>query len=181
MTGARTFPVWDPLLRVGHWTLVATVAGAWITHEGGGALHEWLGYASLAMIAVRVLWGFVGTRRARFASFVARPAATLAYARAFLAGREHRFIGHNPLGAWMIVALIAMVAATDLTGWLYTTDRFWGVKWVEEVHEGMSNLLLTLIALHVAGVLIASWRHRENLVAAMIDGHKRPPVAGDVD
>lgn len=178
---ARTLPVWDPLTRFGHWVLVATVAGAWLTHDGGGALHEWLGYASLAIAVLRILWGLVGSRRARFASFVLRPAATLAYARAALERREPRYIGHNPLGGWMIVALIAAVAAADLTGWLFTTDTFWGVGWVEELHEAVSNLLLGLIALHVAGVATASWRHRENLVAAMIDGRKRPPAAGDVD
>lgn len=176
MSKARTFPVWDPLVRIGHWGLVATVAAAWLTRHGGGALHEWLGYASLALIVLRILWGLAGPRRARFASFVQRPAATLAYTRSAVAGREPRYVGHNPLGGWMIVALIAMVAATDLTGWLFTTDRFWGVGWVENLHESVSDLLLGLIGLHIAGVATASSRrHGENLVAAMIDGRKRPP------
>jgi len=177
----RTLPVWDPLVRIGHWALVATVAGAWFTQHGGGALHEWLGYASLALVVLRILWGLVGSRRARFTSFVLWPAATLAYARAALERRAPRYIGHNPLGGWMIVALIAAIAVTDLTGWLFTTDRFWGVAWVEELHEMVADVLLGLIALHVAGVAIASSRHRENLVAAMIDGRKRPPAADDVD
>lgn len=177
----RAQPVWDPLVRIVHWSLAATVAAAWLTRHGGGALHEWLGYASLVLILVRVCWSFVGPRRARFASFVRRPAATIPYARAFLARREPRYVGHNPLGGWMIVALIATVAAADLTGWLYTTDRFWGVEWVEDLHGTASDLLLALIALHLAGVAIASWRHRENLPVAMIHGRKRPPAAGDVD
>lgn len=178
---SRAIPVWDRLVRISHWALAATVAAAWLTHEGGGKWHEWLGYASLALVAVRVCWGFAGPRRARFASFVRGPAATIVYARSFLARREPRYVGHNPLGGWMIVALIATVAAADLTGWLYTTDRFWGVEWVEELHGTVSDMLLVLIALHLAGVAAASWRHRENLPAAMLHGRKRSPAAGDVD
>lgn len=174
-------PVWDPVVRIGHWTLVAAIAGAWLTRHGGGALHEWLGYASLAVLMLRLAWGFVGPRRARFTSFVRRPSATLAYARSVLARREPRYLGHNPLGAWMIVALIAAIAAVDLTGWLYTTDRFWGVEWVEDLHESISNALLVLIAAHVAGTVVASRRHGENLVAAMVHGRKRPPGPADVD
>lgn len=174
-------PVWDPAVRVLHWALVATVAAAWLTRHGGGAWHEWLGYASLALLALRLAWGFVGPPRARFASFVMGPAATLTYARSVFARREPRFVGHNPLGAWMIVALIATIAAVDLTGSLYTTDRFWGVAWVEDLHASLSNVLLALVALHVAGVAFSSWRHGDNLVAAMIHGRKRAPEAGDVD
>lgn len=178
---APALPVWDPLIRIGHWALVATVAAAWLTRHGGGALHEWLGYASLALIVLRVCWGFAGPRRARFASFVRRPHDTLPYARSVLACSEPRYVGHNPLGGWMIVTLIAAIAAVDLTGVLYTTDRYWGVAWVEDLHETISDVLFGLIALHVAGVVIASRRHGENLVAAMIHGRKRPPAAGDVD
>jgi cytochrome b len=173
--------VWDPLVRVLHWSLLATVAAAWLTRHGGGAWHEWLGYASLAILALRLAWGFVGPRRARFASFVHGPSATLAYARAVLAHREPRFVGHNPLGASMIVALMLAIAAVNFSGWLYTTDRFWGVAWVEELHESISNGLLALIAVHFAGVVFASLRHGENLVAAMIHGRKRAPGAGDID
>ncbi|HSD53117.1 MAG TPA: cytochrome b/b6 domain-containing protein [Burkholderiales bacterium] len=174
-------PVWDPAVRVLHWALVATVAAAWLTRHGGGAWHEWLGYATLAILALRLAWGLVGPRRARFASFVRGPAATLAYARSVLARRERRFVGHNPLGAWMIVALIGAIAAVDLTGWIYTTDRFWGVAWVEALHDSLSSVLLALVALHVAGVALSSWRHGENLVVAMIHGRKRAPSAGDAD
>ena len=177
---APAVPVWDPLVRIGHWALVATVAGAWLTRHGGGKLHEWLGYASAAILALRIVWGFAGPQRARFAEFVRAPRRTLAYAQAMLAGREPRHIGHNPLGGWMIVMLIAAVAAVDTSGWLYTTDRFWGVEWVGELHEALTNLLLACIGAHVAGVLLASRRHRENLVAAMLHGRKRPPGEGDV-
>jgi len=172
--------VWDPLVRVLHWTLVASVLLSWITRDGGGLWHEWTGYVALGVVAVRFIWGWTGPARARFAAFVRSPAATLGYAQRVLSHREPRHLGHNPLGGWMVVALLADVALTGLSGWLYTTDRFWGVEWVEELHEAFANALLPLVALHVAGVIFTSWRHRENLVAAMVHGRKRPPVADDV-
>lgn len=91
-----------------------------------------------------------------------------------LAHQEARHIGPNPLGGWMILALLSIAAFAGSSDWLYTTDAYWGVEWVEDPHEAMAILLLVLVALHVAGVAAASWRHRENLVAAMIHGKKRP-------
>lgn len=172
--------VWDPLVRVLHWMLVLSVLAAWLTQEGGGRWHEWTGYVALGVVAVRFIWGWAGSARARFAAFVRGPAATLAYAQQVLLHREARYLGHNPLGGWMVVALLADVALTSLSGWLYTTDAYWGVKWVEEVHEAFANALLPLVALHVAGVIFTSWRHRENLVAAMVHGRKRQPAGDDV-
>jgi cytochrome b len=169
----RTIRVWDPLVRVGHWLLVTSVLTAWLTRHSPGRWHEWLGYAALAVVAVRFVWGWVGTQHARFADFVRGPRATLSYARMVLTGREPRTLGHNPLGGWMVVALLTTVALVCATGWLYTTDRFWGVEWVETVHSWLSDALLVLIALHVAGVLYTSFHHRENLIAAMLHGRKQ--------
>ena len=176
--------VWDRFVRVAHWTLVTCVLAAWATGEVKikplEPLHEWLGYGVLAVIAARLVWGFIGSRYARFAQFIAGPARGLAYARAVLGGSEPRYLGHNPLGGWMIVALLATAAAASLTGWLSITDRYWGVAWVEETHEVLSNLLIALAVLHVAGVVYTSLRQRENLVAAMWTGVKRPPSGGDI-
>lgn len=178
---ARTLKVWDPLVRILHWTLVLSVLAAWLTRHGGGRSHEWLGYAALACVGVRLVWGFTGPARARFAGFVRGPSATLAYAAQVARRSEPRHLGHNPLGAWMILALLGMAAATGLSGWVYTTDAYWGEAWLEELHEQLSNGLLALAALHVAGVVFASRRHADNLVAAMVDGRKRPPAPGDLD
>jgi len=172
--------VWDPLVRVLHWSLAASVAAAWVTKEGYGRWHDWIGYVSLALVALRVVWGFTGPRYARFAQFVRRPAEVARYAAAVARGCERRHLGHNPLGGWMIVALVATVALVGASGWLYTTDRFWGVEWVEDVHEALAIALLVLVGLHVAGVVTASIRHRENLVGAMLHGRKRPPASSDV-
>lgn len=169
----RMVPVWDLAVRILHWSLVLTVAAAWLTRHSPGRWHEWIGYATLAIVTARACWGFLGAGYARFAQFVRAPGETAAYARTVLAGREARYIGHNPLGGWMVVALLAMVALVGFTGWLYTTDRYWGVPWVEELHETLSDILFAFVGLHILGVVFTSRKHRENLVAAMLHGRKR--------
>ena len=149
-------PVWDLAVRILHWALVLTVAVAWLTRHSPGRWHEWIGYATLAIVAMRAVWGFIGSRYARFADFVRPLSLTAAYARDVLARREARFIGHNPLGGWMVVALLAMVALVGLTGWLYTTDRFWGVAWVEELHSTLSDILFAFVGLHLLGIVFTS-------------------------
>jgi len=176
---APTIKVWDAFVRIAHWSLVIAVAGAWLT-EDAGAIHEWLGYATLAIVSARIAWGAVGSRYARFAQFVRSPKGTIEYGRQVLAHTAPRYVGHNPLGAYMIVALIVMVILTAVTGWLYTTDRFWGVEWMEDLHEGLATTLLWLIGFHVGGALFSSLYHRENLVAAMISGRKRAAEPRDV-
>jgi len=168
-----TLRVWDPLVRVGHWLLASGVLLAWLTRHTPGPWHEWVGYTALAVVAVRFVWGFVGGPYARFKDFVRGPRETLTYTQALVGGREPASIGHNPLGAWMIAALLLMVTLVCATGWLYTTDRYWGIEWVETLHGALTDVLLILVALHIAGVLHASWHHRENLVAAMFHGRKR--------
>ena len=172
--------VWDLYVRVVHWLLAIAVLLAWATREGWGLWHDWLGYAALALAAARLPWGWFGPRRARFADFLHSPRHTLAYARSFLKATAPRYLGHNPLGGWMIVALLAGVAATSFTGWLYTTETYWGIEWVAKLHEWCANALLALATLHVAGVAAACFRHRENLVAAMIHGRKRTPGPNDI-
>ena len=169
--------VWDAFVRVAHWALVLCIAAAWFTR---GGIHETIGYAALAVVTLRTGWGFVGSSYARFSQFVRTPRATLDYARAVAAARAPRYIGHNPLGGWMVVALLATVALTAASGWLSVTDRYWGVAWVQDAHEALADVLVLLVALHLGGVLHASHRHRESLVAAMVTGRKPAPRAGDV-
>lgn len=181
MESAPAVPVWDLLVRCLHWSLVISVVLAWSTRHSQGAWHEKLGYVALTVVVIRVCWGFIGTRYARFGHFVRKPGATLRYARGVLDGTAPRYVGHNPLAGWMAIVLLKLVFLVCLTGWLYTTDTFWGVEWVEELHEGLTNILLGLVALHIVGAIGTSRHTRENLVAAMVHGRKRPPATDDID
>lgn len=170
----RTVRVWDPLVRIFHWSQAALIAVAWLTEDGPKTLHQTAGYIIAGMLALRVVWGFVGPRHARFSDFVRGPSTVLGYLRAMVAGREPRYLGHNPAGGAMVVALLLTVAGTAMTGWLQTTDAFWGSSVMEEIHETLASLILVLVAAHLAGVTVASMRHDENLARSMVDGRKRP-------
>jgi cytochrome b len=170
---ARRVLVWDAPVRVFHWLMVFSFAGAYLTAESERwrLVHVTLGYTMVGLVAFRVLWGFVGTRHARFASFVRGPAAAARYLRGLLAGKPQPGAGHNPAGALAIVALLAMTVAVTATGW--ATYHEVGGGWLEELHEGTANAMLALVGVHLAGVLLGSWLHRENLVGAMVSGRKR--------
>jgi cytochrome b len=172
--------VWDPLVRLLHWTLVLLVAVAWYTGGMAGPVHEWLGYGAATVVAMRLVWGVAGGPYARFAQFVRGPRETASYLRAVLGGRAPRHLGHNPLGGWMVVALLATVGSLALTGWLYTTDWLWGYAWLEQLHAALGWLLLGLVALHVCGTVATGVKHQENLVAAMFSGAKRAARGDDV-
>ncbi|HUT47819.1 MAG TPA: cytochrome b/b6 domain-containing protein [Alphaproteobacteria bacterium] len=171
--------VWHPLIRLVHWGLVLGIAITWLTTTGPAKVHDAVGYAVLTLVALRCLWGAFGSGKARFGRFVRAPRATLEYAHALVRGREPRYVGHNPLGAWMIMALLLTAFGAAASGWLYTTDAYWGVAWVETLHSVLADLLLVLAAIHVGGVIVTSFRQHENLVAAMLHGRKRPPQGDD--
>jgi cytochrome b len=164
--------VWDPFVRIFHWSLVILFALAWLT-EHRQALHQPIGYAILALVALRIVWGFIGSRHARFSDFVRSPRAMLTYMRGLLTGTAPRVLGHNPLAGVMILALLAMLLATGASGWLITTGSFRSAEWLEELHEALASLTLALVGLHVLAVLVMSAVHSENLVRAMITGRKR--------
>lgn len=172
-SGARTVRVWDPLVRVLHWGLVAAFIAAWATGDEWERAHEIVGYAVAGIVTVRLVWGIIGTRHARFGDFVRGPATVVGYLRAMASGRSPRYLGHNPAGGAMIVAMLALLALISVSGIMLTTAAFWEVEWVEELHEGAVNAMLALIVLHVAGVVVASLTHGESLVRAMITGRKR--------
>jgi cytochrome b len=144
-------------------------------------VHEWTGYLAAALVVARIGWGFFGARYARFTQFVRSPNGVIAYFKAVATGREPRFIGHNPAGGAMILALLAGILLIATSGWALTTDALWGSSDAQGVHEFLAHGALLLVALHVAGVGLASFRHRENLVRAMIVGFKRAAAPGDVD
>jgi cytochrome b len=166
--------VWDPFVRAFHWLVVAGFVVNYfeLVREGKFA-HQVIGYVVLGLVAARILWGFFGTRHARFGAFVVHPIAALRHLRDTLAHRDRRHIGHNPAGGAMVVALLVTTVLVGVTGWLNTTDWFFGSDFMEGTHELLANLMLALAGLHILGVLHASWRHRENLVKSMVTGRKR--------
>lgn len=196
--------VWDPLVRLFHWSLVAAFAVAWLTADELSTVHEIAGYVVAGLVAFRVFWGLIGGRYARFAQFLKGPGATISYLGDMTRGRERRYLGHNPAGAAMIVALLVTLAGTAFTGWLIQEPERAAMLPVmpqivasahadeagrgdhhdedalEEVHEVLANLTLVLVVLHVAGVGLASFRHRENLARAMVSGMKREPGPDDI-
>ena len=178
--------VWDPLVRIGHWTLVAAFATAYLTEGEVMPLHAIAGYTIAFAIAARIIWGFVGTKHARFRDFVRGPGATIAYLGRIFSGRTERHIGHNPAGGAMVVAMLIALLGTASCGMvLYGIEEGAGplASWVtgaglneevwEEAHEVFANGMLFLVLLHIAGVVHASYAHGENLIRAMFTGRKQ--------
>jgi len=164
--------VWDLPLRVFHWLLALSFAGAFLTAELERArgVHLALGYTFLGLLAFRLVWGFVGSRHARFRSLAHGPAAVAGYLRSLLAWRPIHYAGHNPAGSWAILAILALGLAVAASGYAVQLEAFG--DGLEELHEGLSYALLSLVVLHVAGVVVGSLAHRENLVTAMVTGYK---------
>lgn len=177
--------VWDPLVRIGHWTLVAAFFTAYLVEDDFLTVHVWAGYVLGGVVALRWIWGLVGTRHARFSSFLRGPRAVVRYFRDSVAHRGPRYLGHNPAGGAMVLALLIALSITAVSGLgLYAVEEGAGplAGWIaqgryedawEEVHEVAANLSLLLVILHVAGVAFSSLLHRENLVRAMVTGRKR--------
>lgn len=164
--------VWDPLVRIFHWTLAtACVLNLWVL-ESGEDWHRWIGYYAAGAVVVRILWGFVGTPYARFSSFWPTPRRLLFYLRALLRGEHPYYVGHNPLGGLMILALMGLVLALGISGWMMGLDRYWGEAWLEELHGLFANTLMVLILIHIAVVVLYSLLGSENLIKAMITGRK---------
>ena len=206
---ARPVAVWDPVVRMGHWALVAAFAIASLSAEEEGgtphALHVWGGYVVGAIVVLRALWGFAGPKYARFSDFFCGPVAAIRYLKDLAAGHARRHLGHSPAGGAMVIALLVCLAGTVATGVVAYGERGKGplaaegavvttVAYAEEnegagggeaegakggksvvgeVHGALANITLALVVLHVLGVGLASYAHRENLVAAMLTGRKR--------
>lgn len=170
-----THHIWDPFIRMFHWALVIGFVANALLIEDDSAPHEWLGYAVLALVAVRLVWGFVGPRHARFGSFMPHRKGISEQIRDITSKRPRAHLGHTPLGAVMILNLLATMLAIGATGYMMTTNMFWGIDWVEETHEALVNWAWVSIALHVAAVLWESRRTGINLPRAMVTGSKQVP------
>lgn len=164
--------VWDAPVRVFHWLLVLSFAGAYLTSESERwrLVHVSLGYTLGGLLAFRILWGLIGTRYARFSSFVRGPAAIMRYLRSLVSGPPEHHLGHNPAGAAAIVLLLLLGLGVAASGWAVYNEL--GGDLLEALHEAVANVMLAVVGVHVAGVLVSSWLHRENLVRAMVTGDK---------
>lgn len=173
--------VWDPVVRLFHWTLaLGCILNLTLLREIEPA-HHYVGYAVLAALTFRVLWGFVGTPHGRFSDFVVGPRRFASYLRKALNGNAPRYVGHNPAGGLMMLLLMMLAAVAGVSGWMMQLDPFWGEEWVEDLHEAAANAILLLAIVHIVAALVESWHHRENLIKAMITGRKRAATGTDVD
>lgn len=164
--------VWDPLIRIFHWSLAAGFLLNYAILEEGENLHEWVGYYTLALIAIRIIWGFIGPKNARFSDFWPTPARVKDHLREHLRGSPPSPDRHNPVGGLMILALLAGMLATGITGWLSTTDLFWGEELIEELHEGAASLVMGLVSLHVTAIVWFSLKGPHNLARIMWTGYR---------
>ncbi len=166
--------VWDILVRTFHWSLVITYLVAWITADEWDKVHNYAGYFIGILLIIRIIWGLIGTKYARFSQFIYRPSTVIAYIKDSLDNKSKRYIGHNPAGGAMVVALLLSLIGVTITGIMMTMNAFWGSEWVEEIHEFFAFLTLGLVIFHIAGVIFSGLAHKENLVKAMLTGWKRP-------
>jgi cytochrome b len=182
----REVYVWDPFVRLFHWTLVIAFTVAYVlTDEDVLKIHVWSGYVMGALVVARVIWGFVGPEHARFTDFVYAPGASLRYVRDLILFKAKRHLGHSPGGGAMVVTLLVFLAATVITGLVvYGGDQQAGPlagmftkefgESFEGVHELIANITLALVLAHISAVILASFVFRENLPRAMFTGYKRP-------
>jgi len=179
-----TVKAWDPFIRVFHWSLVLSFVIAFVTEDDWMTLHIWAGYAVALLIGLRLFWGLVGSRNARFASFVRSPRVVMQHLKGMLASEPTHYLGHNPVAAVMVMLLLASVALVAVSGIVIiagegqgpladTLFSSWNGEWMEDIHELLANFSLLLVAAHVSGVIFSSLLERENLVRAMITGRKK--------
>ena len=195
MTTGNAIPVWDRFVRLFHWLLVAAFFTAYLVEDDWLGVHAWAGYLVFSLVVLRLAWGVVGTEHARFGDFVRRPREVLGYLKSTIVGRPRRYLGHNPAGGAMVIALMGSLLFTTILGMLLLGSEpgnaLYGLvsglglagepgeEVLEETHEFFANFTLALVGLHVAGVLFSSLAHRENLVRAMVTGRKRPNRPGE--
>jgi cytochrome b len=208
MQDMKTEKVWDIFVRICHWTLVGCMIGLYLSGDEFEGVHISLGYFVTCLILLRVIWGFIGTKHARFGDFLYPPTKIYQYLKGLVNGNPTHYLGHNPAGGLMIIVMLLFLLVTAFTGlktlgsegkgllanngisifrFAYADDdsddhkkyktgdhqknrreEFW-----EEIHESMTSFMISLIIVHLAGVVVSSWIHKENLILAMINGRKK--------
>jgi cytochrome b len=165
--------VWDLPTRVFHWLLAASFLGAWLSAESERYrdIHVALGYTVLGLVVFRLVWGLIGTRYARFSSFPIAPRRIVQYIKSLFTRAPQHHIGHNPAGSLAIYALLALALLVGASG--YAAYNEIGGEALAELHDGVASAMLGLVLIHIGAVIVSSLIHRENLAAAMLNGHKR--------
>ncbi|WP_114648889.1 cytochrome b/b6 domain-containing protein [Pseudothauera hydrothermalis] len=162
--------VWDRFVRIVHWTLVSCVLTNYFVLDDGETVHQWLGYLAGALVAARIVWGFIGSEHARFANFMPTRSRLSAHLSRLRAGQYDRHLGHNPLGAVMMLALMVLILTVAASGFLQTTDALWGEEWVQDLHEALAGLLIGFAVIHGIAAIVMSRLEGVNLIGAMITG-----------
>lgn len=171
----KSVRVWDPLVRIFHWSLVTLFAAIALIVDTESKLHEMIGYGVMALIGLRLIWGFVGPRHARFSDFPPSVAASLEQVQEMATGRRHAHVGHSPLGALMIYNLLLALALIVVSGYMMTTNTWFGIRWVKDLHEIAASWAEISALAHVAAVIVETRRLKVNLVRAMVTGVKQLP------
>lgn len=167
--------IWDPALRLFHWSVAVLFFANAVVTDPEGTPHVWIGYAIGGLLALRLVWGLAGPAAARFARFAPTPSAVTTQLTDMAAGRKSAHLGHSPLGALMIFNLLATLAGIVVTGYMMTTNAFWGIEWVEATHEALVTWAEISVLVHILAVLWESRRTGINLIRAMVTGVKRVP------
>ena len=172
---ARSVAVWDPVVRIFHWSTALLFLANFAILDEDSPAHSYAGYLLFGLVLVRLAWGLIGTKHARFSAF--RPSLTeiRAHITGIRSGGDRPHLSHNPLGALMVYNLLAGLVLISVTGLMLESDAFWGIAWVEEAHELVSNYVMLCVGLHIAGALFESRRSGVNLVKAMVTGRKDIP------
>ena len=169
----RQVKVWDILVRVTHWTVATGIIANLLFTEDGSDLHAYVGYTVVGLVVLRLLWGLVGTRYARFTNFFPTPTRLKRHLSALSVRRvDEQHLGHNPLAAIMMLSLWAVIIGLGITGYLMEAEIFGNADLLEEVHELLANSLYLLVPLHIAAAIAMSYWQRQNLIKSMITGKK---------
>ncbi|MBN9602610.1 MAG: cytochrome b/b6 domain-containing protein [Afipia felis] len=169
--------VWDLPLRIAHWSLAASIVVAWLSAIVLDSLHRWAGYVAIALVAFRIVWGFVGSDSARLNRLTFLLPNAIRFLRRLMRGRTGGYVGLNPAGALMLVASLSLTLISGISGWMQITVRFFGIEWVQMLHTWSSCVLLVLAGVHILGVVAVSIMQRQNLVLAMFTGRKRKKIS----
>ncbi|MET0378763.1 MAG: cytochrome b/b6 domain-containing protein [Spongiibacteraceae bacterium] len=172
MSTRRYVTVWDPLVRIFHWSVATLFLLNYWLLEPGETLHEWAGYAIAGLLVIRIVWGWAGSHNARFASFWPTPTRLRRHVQQLRKREFDPTEGHNPLGALMIFFLLSLLALTAVSGWMQGLDRFWGEDWVEQLHEYTATTLMVAVVLHVGAVILMSRFSGLSLIRTMISGRR---------